>query len=471
MDHLPIWLTAAALNVLVVGGKDRAARKVRLALKTGARVTVVAPAAGAEIDSLANAGKLTHLGRAFQDSDLDGMGLVYAATGLNEVDEAVSAAARARDILVNVTDRADLSSFIMPAIVDRSPVVIGIASGGTAPLLVRELRARFEAMLPSNLGRLARFAGKFRSAVRATIDDAAARRRFWEGFFNGPLAKTVLEDESKARERMLALVNRRPQAAAPEGIVHIVGTGPGNPDLLTLRALQVMQSADVILHDRLIGPDILDYARRDAERLYVGKTRGDHSWNPERINAVMAERALAGQRVVRLKGGDPFIFGRGGEETAYLKARGVAVEVVPGITAASGCAAATSIPLTHRDFASAVTFVTAQAKAGEPDLNWKALAALGHTLVVYMGVNAAAMIAARLTEAGLGSSTPVAVVENGTLPEQRVIVGTLGGLGTLVAEHAVQSPALLVIGEAVTLADAATVEALAKDALGQAAAG
>jgi uroporphyrin-III C-methyltransferase/precorrin-2 dehydrogenase/sirohydrochlorin ferrochelatase len=464
MDHLPIWLTAAGLNVLVVGGKDRAARKVRLALKTGARVTVVAPEVGGEIDSLANAGKVVRIARRFQVNDLDGVGLVYAATGLDAVDEAVSAEARACDILVNVTDRADLSTFIMPAIVDRSPVVIGIASGGTAPLLVRELRSRFEAMLPSNLGRLARFAGKFRSAVRATINDASARRRFWEGFFNGPLAKTVLEDESKARERMLSLVNRRSEAAPAEGIVHIVGTGPGNPDLLTLRALQVMQSADVILHDRLIGPEILDYARRDAERLYVGKTRGDHSWNQERINAVMAERAQAGQRVVRLKGGDPFIFGRGGEEAAYLKAKGVAVEVVPGITAASGCAAGAGIPLTHRDFASAVTFVTAQAKSGEPDLDWKSLANLGHTLVVYMGVNAAAAIAARLTEAGLAASTPAAVVENGTLPEQRVIMGTLGGLGTLVADHGVRSPALLVIGGVVTQADVATLGALAKAA-------
>jgi uroporphyrin-III C-methyltransferase/precorrin-2 dehydrogenase/sirohydrochlorin ferrochelatase len=222
----------------------------------------------------------------------------------------------------------------------------------------------------------------------------------------------------------------------------------------------------VILYDRLIGPEILDYARRDAERLYVGKTRGDHSWNQERINAVMAERAGAGQRVVRLKGGDPFIFGRGGEEAAYLKARGVAVEVVPGITAASGCAAGTGIPLTHRDFASAVTFVTAQSRSGEPDLDWKALANLGHTLVVYMGVTVAPAISARLTEAGLAASTPAAVVENGTLPEQRVIVGTLGGLGTLVADHGVRSPALLVIGDVVTQADVATLGALAKSAAG-----
>jgi uroporphyrin-III C-methyltransferase/precorrin-2 dehydrogenase/sirohydrochlorin ferrochelatase len=466
MDHLPIWLTAASLRILVVGGTERAARKVRLALKTGARITVVAPALGGEIDSLVNARKVLHLARAFRAEDLDGINLVYAATGIASVDETVSEAARRAGVLINVTDRADLSTFIMPAIVDRSPVVIGIASGGASPVLVRELRSRFEALLPSNLGRLARFAGKFRDAVKATIGDAGARRRFWEGFFSGPLAQTVLEDESKGRERMLDLVNRPSAHPAEQGMVHIVGTGPGNPDLLTLRALQVMQTADVILYDRLIGPDILDYARRDAERLYVGKTRGDHSWTQERINAAMAERAQAGQRVVRLKGGDPFVFGRGGEEAAYLKEKGVPVEVVPGITAASGAAAASGIPLTHRGLSSAVTFVTAQARNGEPDLDWQALAALGQTLVVYMGVASAAHISRRLTEAGLAPETPAAVIENGTLPEQRVITGTLGELGALVERHAVKSPAVLVIGGAVSLADAATLGDLARAAAG-----
>ena len=464
MDHLPVWLTGAGLDVLVVGGRDRAARKVRLALKARTKITVVAPAVGAEIESLAMAGRVVHLARPFEPEDLEGRALVYAATGIEAVDTEVSAAAHRAGILVNVTDRADLSSFIMPAIVDRSPVVIGIASGGTAPVLVRELRARFESLLPSNLGRLARFAGDFRSAVKAAIGDGVLRRRFWEGFFSGPLARTVLEDESKARESMLALVNRPSRQESAQGIVQIVGTGPGNPDLLTLRALQVMQSADVVLYDRLVGPAILDYARRDAERLYVGKTRGAHPWPQDRINRTLFERAAAGQRVVRLKGGDPFVFGRGGEEAAFLRARGIAVEIVPGITAAVGCAAASGIPLTLRDAAAAVTFVTAQAKDGEPDLDWAALAALRQTLVIYMGVAGAATVSARLTENGLDPATPAAVIENGTMPEQRVVKGTVGTLDELIVRHGIESPALLIIGEVVGRTEAAALPNIVRTA-------
>jgi uroporphyrin-III C-methyltransferase/precorrin-2 dehydrogenase/sirohydrochlorin ferrochelatase len=359
---------------------------------------------------------------------------------------------------VNVVDRPDLSSFIMPAIVERDPVVIGISTGGAAPLLARRIRATIEALLPARLGRLVRFAESFRGSVQATIPDARARLRFWERFFEGPLAGAVLAgDESTAREQMLSLVNRPQAAPRPAGVVHIVGAGPGDPDLLTLRALRLMQQADVVVYDKLVGPEILDYARRDAERIYVGKSKGNHARTQDQINELLVVHARTGKRVLRLKGGDPFIFGRGGEEREHLRRAGVRVEVVPGITAATGCAAATGIPLTHRDHAAAATFVTGHGRNGEPDLDWAALARIRHTLVIYMGVSTAGRTAARLIEHGMAPDTPVAVVENGTLESQKTAIGTLAHLGALVAEHGIAGPAIIVVGEVVREADAAAL--------------
>ncbi|MGF1610466.1 MAG: uroporphyrinogen-III C-methyltransferase [Kiloniellales bacterium] len=273
---------------------------------------------------------------------------------------------------------------------------------------------------------------------------------------------------------MLTLVNG-PAARQPnDGIVYIVGAGPGDPDLLTLRALRLIQDADVIFHDKLVAPEILDYARRDAERVYVGKSKGNHAKSQDQINALMAAAALAGKRVVRLKGGDPFVFGRGGEEAAYLRERGVAVEVVPGITAATGCAAAADIPLTYRGLAQAVTFVTGHAAAegqggGEPDLDWAALARGRQTLAIYMGVSTAGSIARRLIEAGAEPGRPAAIIENGTRPEQRVVSGRLADLERLVARYGITGPALIVVGEVVSLANIETLPALAASSMAWAA--
>jgi uroporphyrin-III C-methyltransferase/precorrin-2 dehydrogenase/sirohydrochlorin ferrochelatase len=347
-----------------------------------------------------------------------------------------------------VVDRPELSSFITPAIIDRDPLVIGICSGGEAPILARQLRARIESLLPANLGRLARFAGTFRNAVSAQIGDGTQRRRFWERLFSGPIADKVLAgDETGAREAMLSLINGRAVQRHEEGSVAIVGAGPGDPDLLTFKALRRLQEADVVLYDKLIGPEIIDYARRDAERIYVGKTKANHSKTQDEINALMAEHALAGRRVVRLKGGDPFIFGRGGEEMDYLQARGIAVEVVPGVTAAAGCAAAAGIPLTLRGTALAVTFLTGHAKDGEPDLDWASLAAGKQTLAVYMGVSTAGTVAQRLIEHGLDAGTPVAVIENGTRPEQKVVTARLEELARRLHDAGITGPALIIIGE------------------------
>lgn len=453
MRYFPAFHDLSLRPSLVVGGGEAAARKLRLLLKAGARPVVIAPHAGPEIAGLASDGAIIWQRRAFVPADIADCGLVVAATGRAEVDEAVSRAAQAGGVPVNVVDRPDLSSFITPAIIDRDPVVIGISSGADAPILARQLRARIESLLPANLGRLARFAGAFRGAVAAQIGDAVRRRRFWERFFTGPIADKVLAgDEIGAREAMLGLINgraARQQATRHdgEGSVAIVGAGPGDPDLLTFKALRRLQEADVVLYDKLVGPEIVDYARRDALRIYVGKSKANHALSQDAINALMAEHALAGRRVVRLKGGDPFIFGRGGEELDYLQRRGITTEVVPGVTAAAGCAAAAGIPLTLRGTALVVTFITGHAQDGEPELDWASLVSGKQTLAVYMGVSTAGTVARRLVEHGLDAATPVAVIENGTRPQQRIVTARLDALEARVQQASIAGPALIIIGE------------------------
>ncbi len=462
MRYYPAFMDLSGRPVLLVGGGEPAARKLRLLVRAGARVTVVAPRANREIAQIAEAGQVMLCQRRFRPGDLDGQGLVIGATGVPDVDAEVSRAAEDAGLAVNIVDRPELSTFITPAIVDRDPVVIGISTGGTAPVLARRIRGAIETLLPSRLGRLARFAESFRSAVAALISDGRARRDFWDGFFDGPVARAVLAgDERAARETMLSLVNRRGAHAASEGSVAIVGAGPGDPDLLTLKALAALQSADVVVYDRLVGPEVLDRARREAERIYVGKARGDHAAGQAEINALLLDQARAGKRVVRLKGGDPFVFGRGGEEVEFLRGHGIAVELVPGITAATASAAAAGIPLTHRGLASAVTLVTGHGAEGEPEVDWPALAGRHHTLAIYMGLTTAGRVAERLIAAGRAPGTPVAVVSRATLPDQRIETGRLGELERLVRDRAIEGPALILIGEVVALADAAAlIEAL-----------
>ena len=454
MRYYPTFFDLRGRPALLVGGGETAARKLRLLLKAGADVTLVAPEATAEIESLAAAGVIAWQRRDFQASDLEGVALVHAASDDREADRTVADAAAMRGLPVNVVDDPEASSFIMPAIVDRDPIVIGISSSGTAPVLARRVRERIESLLPARLGKLATFAERFRGAVKAT-QPAARRRGFWERVFDGPIARQVLAgDERGAREAMISLINRQPanDEKPQTGAVHIVGAGPGDPELLTLKALRLIQDADVILYDKLVGPEILELARRDAERLYVGKSKGNHSLPQDKINALIAERAEAGQRVVRLKGGDPFVFGRGGEELLSLRARGIEAEVVPGITAAAACAAASGIPLTHRGLARGVSLVTGHAEDGEPDLDWPALADGRQTLAIYMGVSTAGSLMRRLLAAGAEPWRPIAVIEKGTRPDQRVLSGTLGGLEELVREARVEGPAMIIVGEVAALA-------------------
>jgi len=458
MQHFPIFMNLQARSVLIVGGGELAARKFRLIAKAGATVWLVAPCPNAELEAAETAGQLAILRRDFTPGDVQDKALVIGATADDGVDRAVSAAALAANVPVNIVDRPDLSTFITPAIVDRDPVVVAIGSSGGAPVLIRRLRAWIESHLPARYGRLAAFAASFRSAVAAAIGDGDGRRRFWERFFEGPIAQAILDGhESQAREQMISLINRKDPLAAlgrqPDGTVYLVGAGPGDPDLLTFKALKCLQEADVIVTDKLVSPEVLELARRDADRIFVGKAKGDHTREQTEINAILAQHAAAGRKVVRLKGGDPFVFGRGGEEMAFLQAHGIRVEIVPGITAAAGCAAAAGIPLTHRDHAMAATLITGHGKDGEPDHDWADLARGRRTLVVYMGLSVAGRIVERLTAHGMSPETPAAVIENGTRKDQRVVFSCLRSLEREIAAHGLKAPALIVIGSVVALAN------------------
>tara|TARA_R110000868_G_scaffold21282_6_gene88461 strand:- start:272 stop:1675 length:1404 start_codon:yes stop_codon:yes gene_type:complete len=458
MRQFPIFFTVQDRPVLIVGGGEAAARKLRLLLKADAWVTVVAPDANDEILDLFEAGDIDWQAREFQPEDLAGMILAYGATGIDAVDRQVAAAARKAGVPVNVVDRPELSSFITPAIIERDAITVAVSSGGTAPVLARGVKAAIERLLPPNLGALALFAERFRGAVKAVVPEGRARLRFWDKFFDGPIAARVLAgDEQGAAEDMLSYVNRR--GRAEDGIVHIVGAGPGAADLITLRGQRLLEQADVIVHDRLVGDGVLDLGRRDAERVDVGKAPGRHPVPQARINDILIDQARQGKRVVRLKGGDPLIFGRGGEELQALTAAGIRAEVVPGITAATACAAATGIPLTHRGHASAVTFVTGHKGDGDaPDVDWAALARSGATLAVYMGIGGAGAIANDLSRHGL-ADTPVAVIENGTRPDQRIFTGRVRGLDALVRTNGITGPALIVIGDVTALANGVHADA------------
>jgi uroporphyrin-III C-methyltransferase/precorrin-2 dehydrogenase/sirohydrochlorin ferrochelatase len=462
MDYFPIFVRLAGQPVLVVGGGEVAARKVELLLRAGAAVTVVAPELAPALARETAAGRITHVPGEFRPELLDEVRLAIAATDKRSINAWVAHQSERRNVPVNVVDDRELSRFIVPAIVDRSPVVVAVGSSGDAPVLTRRLREKLESFLPQRLGLLARLAGKLRPQVKARVESPSRRRRFWESFFDGPIAADVLagreQPESEALQSRIAewlTTWSRPQPR--EGEVVLVGAGPGDPGLLTLRALRALQNADVILYDRLVSPEVLELARRDAEKVYVGKAAGAASLSQDQINALLVKLARQGKRVCRLKGGDPFIFGRGGEELEALAEAGVRFEVVPGVTAAAGCAAYAGIPLTHRDHAQSLVFVTghsrAEAQTPDPTLDWSMLARSGQTVVFYMGLSQLGRILARLREHGAPATRPAALVEQGTHPTQRVLTGTLADLDHKAAEARIASPALLIVGEVVRLHD------------------
>jgi uroporphyrin-III C-methyltransferase/precorrin-2 dehydrogenase/sirohydrochlorin ferrochelatase len=453
MQTFPLFLSLQGRCALVVGGTEAAARKVELLLAAGARVSLIAATVGGEIAQLIADGRISWAGRVFDDSELAGVSLVIVATDDEALQARVSQAAQLLCVPVNVVDRPALSSFIMPAIVDRSPITIAISTGGAAPALAGRLRAEIERSLPAAIGRLARFAEIFRAQVARTLIVPRARRRFWDRVFDGRAGELALAgDEIGARRELIRLLDGARNEAPSVGMVHLVGAGPGDPDLLTMKAHRLLQRCDVVVYDRLVSAGVLAMARRDAERIYVGKRRAHHCVPQAEINDRLVALARAGKSVVRLKGGDPFVFGRGGEEVEALVAAGVAVEIVPGVTAALGCAASAGIPLTHRDHAQACVFVTGHLKDGSVALDWPMLARPRQTVVIYMGANSLPVIARELVSHGLPASTPVAVIENGTTERERRVVGTLASIERRTQRARLDGPTLCVVGEVVGLA-------------------
>lgn len=444
MRLFPAFHDLRGRTAVIVGGTAATVGKARLLLAAGAAVTVVAPVPAAAIAAWSEAGRLTVRRRALRARDLAAAALVVIATGDPASDAEAAALARAASVPVNVIDRPDLSDFQVPAIVDRDPVVVAISTGGAAPALARWLRRRIEAALPAGLIRLVEFAKRIRVPLATAVTDTERRRRLWDSVLDGPIGVLALAGrEGEALERLSVQLERSAPRGG-EGIVHIVGAGPGDPDLLTLKAHRLLHQADVIVYDRLVGAGVLELARREAERIDVGKTRGRHRFSQAQINALLVRLARQGKRVVRLKGGDPFVFGRGGEELAYLIANGVAAEVVPGITAALAAGAGAGIPLTHRGIASAVTLLTGHGLDG---VDWAGVARCKQTLAIYMGRENAGDIAGLLVAAGLAPATPAAIVENATLPSERRFNGSLAQLGDIVADNHIEGPALILIGE------------------------
>ena len=452
MSLFPLFADLRSRAALVVGGGVVAERKVRALAEAGADITVGAPALTAWLTDEVAAGRIQHLAGTFDASWLAQTWLVIAATDQATVNREVAAAAQAQRVFVNVVDDAGLSSFHVPAVVDRAPLVVAISSGGTAPALARDVRARIEALLEPSLGTLAGLAERWRARIKRRLPDLAERRRFYARVVLGAVARAVGRNRVGEAERTLADALQPNAIRETRGSVVLVGAGPGDPNLLTLGALRALGEADVILHDRLVSDDVLSLARRDAERIDVGKRAGGPCTGQDHIHALMLEHARAGRRVVRLKGGDPFVFGRGGEELQFLRRHRIEYSVVPGITAAMACAAYAGIPLTHRDHAQALHLATAHGRDHLETLDWHALARDGQTLAFYMGVAGLETVRGRLLALGRAANTPIALIENGTRAEQRVIVGTLADLPDCARRHAVRVPALLIVGAVAALA-------------------
>lgn len=452
MDHFPAFLRLQGKPVLLVGAGDVAARKLQSLVSAGASVTVISPDIVAAVQVFVSAGQVRYVRRRFRPSDLDGQWLVVSATGVANTERAVAAAAAKRRIFCNAVDDNENCSYITPAIVDRSPLLIAVSSGGTAPVLARQIRYKIETMLPARLGDVANYAARWRKRVVRALGGFGRRLRFWETVFDGRVERALLAGREDVADRTMSdLLARAQNDTATTGHAWLVGAGPGDPELLTLKALQAMQQADIILHDRLVSDEVLALARRDAKRISVGKTPGCRANSQEEINALLVRLVAEGKRVCRLKGGDPFIFGRGGEEAEALTSAGLSCSIVPGITAAAGCAAAAGIPLTHRDHAQSLLLLTGHGKESIDTLDWPSLARDRQTLAVYMGVRRFSILTRNLTKHGRSTRTPVAIIENGTSKAQRVIRGTLGQLPMLARAHAIQSPAILIIGEVAAL--------------------
>lgn len=452
MQNYPVFMDLKDQPCLMVGGGEVALRKIRLMRSAGAKITVIAPHISESL--------LTEFGdqikivqRSFADDDIGNYRLITAATNDESVNRRVSELAQARNIPVNVVDQPELCSFITPSIVDRSPVVVAISTGGGAPVLARMLRSKLESFIPASYGRLAAVMHKFRDRAKQQFTSEASRRKFWESVVQGPVAELFFSGRDRQAEELLEASFAQQDEPRAVGEVWLIGAGPGDPDLLTFRALRLMQQADVVLYDRLVSPEILNLSRRDADRIYVGKKRSDHAVPQGEINQLLLDLASEGKRVVRLKGGDPFIFGRGGEEIELLAKADIPFQIVPGITAASGCATYAGIPLTHRDHAQSCIFVTGHLKDGTVDLDWEQLATKNQTAVIYMGLVGLPTICKQLIKHGVSTDMPIALIEQGTTARQRVFTGTLSNIVEQISRADVHAPTLIIVGTVVTLHD------------------
>ena len=451
MNLLPIFLNIKNKKCVVVGGGEVAFRKATLLLRAGADLNIVAPVLSDELRKLCVDTNCAITAREFEQADINNAILVVAATDDLKTNERVSVIASTLNIPVNVVDQPHLCSFIMPSIVDRSPIVVAISSGGSSPILTRKLKELNEAMIPGRIDKLAELLGSFRGRVKSEINDFSARIRFWENVLDSEIPELVYNGQDDEARSALDNWLTNPKNDRVGGEVYLVGAGPGDPDLLTLRALRLMHKADVVLYDRLVSPEVLLKLRPDAQKIYVGKRRADHAVPQETINEMLVRLAEEGNRVLRLKGGDPFIFGRGGEELESLAAAGIPFQVVPGITAASGCASYAGIPLTHRDYSQSVRFLTGHTRDGRVSLEWDLLVKEQQTLVFYMGLAGLPDICDQLLKHGMPSSTPVAVIQQGTTQTQKVVVGNLNKIADLAVEKEIQAPTIIIIGEVVKL--------------------
>ena len=452
MDYLPLFLDIKNKPCLIVGGGAIAARKVSMLIRAQAKLSVLAPEITDDIQHKVDQTEIEWHRKTFETDDLNDYQLVFAATDDHKVNAEIAKCCREKNILVNAADDAHNCDFILPSIIDRSPVQIAVSTGGASPVLARMLRTKLENYTPAAYGQLAKIIEDNRVKVKERFTSIDQRRKFWEEVLQGPIAELVFANQLQAAQKLLEeSILQADAKGLPQGEVYLVGAGPGDPDLLTFRALRLMQQADVVVYDRLVSQEIMDLVRKDAEHIYAGKERSQHTLAQESINDLLVRLAKEGKRVLRLKGGDPFIFGRGGEEIATLIDEQIPFQVVPGITAAVGCAAYAGIPLTHREYSQAAIFATGHLKDGSIDLNWEMLAHDNQTLVFYMGLQGLEEICQNLAKHGLEPTTPAALIMQGTTPNQKEIIGDIKTLPELVQKHDVKPPTLVIIGNVVNL--------------------
>lgn len=453
MNYFPAFLDLNQKHCVIIGGGEVAERKVDKLLKAGANVTVIAPELNAGLTYLVTQQAIQVKQKAFSPDDLNDAFFVIAATNHAAVNEQVCQLANQAGCLVNAAENPHQGNLIVPSVVDRSPVMIAVSTGGASPILARQLRMKLETVVPSSCGNLAAITEEYREIVKARLPNPTARKHFWENALKGTFAELVYAGHAQEARHLLDEMLANTDQSVQIGEVYLVGAGPGDPDLLTFKALRLMQQADIMVYDRLVSKPILEMANQNAERFYVGKEKDNHAVPQDKINGLLVELAKQGKRVLRLKGGDPFIFGRGGEEIETLVQENVPFQVVPGVTAASGCSSYAGIPLTHRDYAQSVTFATGHLRDGSINLNWEQLVQPNHTLVFYMGLTGMPVISQQLMAHGLPADTPAALVEQGTTRNQRVHIGTVANLPQLVAESGVRAPTLTIVGHVVELHD------------------